>query len=155
MASLADSKLESSFQDQLSTVTTTFALEHSIPLTSAMTIEQECKRWLWVTWLHSMEQKHFPNSDQFPPRLVISKELEWIDKYWHHFFSKHPVVYQEFCLKHFSFTIEHVEENHAAVPPMSRENLKLQLNYLYDRIGPQKLKLWYVEIQSLMQSSSG
>lgn len=145
----ADSTLASAILYPLNPVTTTFAAEASLPLATAKTLERECKRWLWATWLLHQEKKTAADPASLPERLVISKEMEWIDRYWHHFFRKHPELYREFCLKHFQTEIQHVEEKDAAGPALTRADLKRQLEYLYDRIGEEGVRRWYLEIPEI------
>lgn len=149
MASSADSKLASAILFPLNAVTTSFAAEQSLSLEAARTLERECKRWLWATWLLHQEKKEAADTSTLPERLVISPEMELLDRYWHHFFRRHPELYREFCLKHFDTVIEHVEEKDATGPAITRDDLRRQLEFLYDRIGPEGIRRWYLELKEL------
>ena len=114
---------------------------------------RECKRWLWAC-AKRQEDEH--SGKTVPSQLVISPELGRLDEMWHCFlvFTRE---YHEFCETRLGHFIHHIpltsketaefdeirlEDPERAID-MRREQLRPQLEYLYDLLGPDVLAEWY------------
>lgn len=107
-------------------------------------IFNETLKWLWAC------------THKQGPALIISTEIEVIDLMWHQFilFTKD---YSEFCktylgqfIHHDPLTTSQLQEFDAlrnsdpiAAKKKRQEELKPQLEFLYDLLGAETLTLWY------------
>lgn len=114
---------------------------------------RECKRWLWACARRLEDEQ---SGKPVPSQLLISPELGRLDEMWHCFlvFTRD---YHEFCETYLGRFIHHVpltakeiadfddlrasDPTHAA--ELRREQLRPQLEYLYDLLGPDVLTEWY------------
>ena len=113
----------------------------------------ECKRWLWAC--ARRDEDHEAGKD-VPRMLLISPELELIDEMWHCFlmFTRE---YTAFCHDYLGRVIHHVPmtshellsfESVRATDPerakkIRQDEIRPQLGYLYDLLGPETLRRWY------------
>lgn len=112
----------------------------------------ETKKWLWMCAITKMRQ----NKGEEVPVLTIDEPLIMLDEMWHTFvlFTK---AYGQFCKEYFGFFIHHspttkrekdlfrkrMEENPQAARKEIVDRSETQLNYIYDMLGEETLKIWY------------
>jgi hypothetical protein len=130
-----------------------FAREKNLSRQESENLFNECKRWLWAC---ARCEEDSAEGLAAPAQLLISPELETIDEMWHCFlmFTRE---YFGFCEKYLGRIIHHVpltstqiEQFDAirATDPeralrLRREEVRPQLGYLYDLLGPEVLSRWY------------
>ncbi|MBN8555362.1 MAG: hypothetical protein J0L93_07955 [Deltaproteobacteria bacterium] len=114
---------------------------------------EDLKLWLWACAQRTRDQE---SEKDVPPTLTISPELKNIDELWHHFLES-PKEYKFFCEKYLGHTVEHItlteeelksfrhlcETNPEAARRARQDELRPQLEYLYDLLGPDVLRRWY------------
>lgn len=111
-----------------------------IPVEDASLIFEECKKWLYLCHI-SDERKIAP---------FISPELVLIDEMWHNFilFTKE---YSEYCLESFGYYMHHAPNvsEEATDMPRYENQLKQQMEFIFDEFGNETLILWYDTFPSM------
>ena len=130
-----------------------FAREKALSEQDVAYLFNETKRWLWACACRVRdEQAGLP----VPAELLISPELTAIDELWHCFIL-FTEEYERFCRERLGVFIHHrpikaaelarFEELRRTDPKRAlaerQAQLKPQLEYLYDLLGPDVLRDWY------------
>ena len=112
----------------------------------------DVKQWLWLAALSRVERK--TNVSGVPERLIIDTQMLIVDQMWHNFIC-FTMLYQNFCETHFGRMIHHLpttDAQKAAIfarlqsdPEHQITRKRLQYSYIYDKLGEEILKRWYVE----------
>lgn len=117
------------------------------------TLFRQVKRWLWACASRSRDQIA---GKPVPKTLVITPELKELDELWHTFMECKE-EYSEFCIQNFGYEVQHFplcetelesfrelrQRDPGEARRLRREQLRPQLEYLYDLLGPEVLKAWY------------
>ena len=129
---------------------------HKITLDEANEYFTECKRWLWA--MAKLKEARESGKENLPQGLSIHPEIAPIDLAWHGFVN-HTQAYAEFCHHYLGRFIhlqpitqaEYEERNRLAkldpekLLKIRQEELKPELSYLYDLLGPEVVALWFKE----------
>jgi hypothetical protein len=108
----------------------------------------EVIKFLWLVAKHGEDRSQNPKLKKLNFDVVLHSEMADIDDMWHTFILfTHD--YTQFCLTHFGRYIHHQ-------PTPVSQKLQIQashvdaidaltpwLNYVYDNLGPETLKLWF------------
>lgn len=99
----------------------------------------ETLKWLWLcATAYNDRRAQVPN---VPRRMNIQSGMLVLDQFWH-VFVIHTRDYAEFCQDHFGEFIHHSPANKDYIPPTEEES-RLQLSYIYDKLGQDTLLKWY------------
>ena len=115
----------------------------------------ETKRWLWACARRAEDEK---NGKSVPLSLLISPELTVMDGMWHCFLSSEK-MYNDFCNGTLGSFVEHIpmtedqirkfdklrSKNPEAALLLRQQEIRPQLDYLYDLVGPDVIRRWYLE----------
>lgn len=116
----------------------------------------DVKQWLWLAALLRVERRAIV--DNVPERLIIDTQMLIVDQMWHNFicFTK---LYQNYCETHFGRMIHHLPTTDAQKalilvrlecdPEYQISRKKIQYSYIYDKLGEETLKRWYIEYPNL------
>lgn len=130
-----------------------FTANFNIPQKESDQIFVETKKWVWLLAQANQDRR----MGLHVPRLVIDNYLIFIDEMWHNFilFTKD---YQEYCREKFGFFVHH-NPTPQKIKAAMREELdsagglvktlevrREQYSYIYDRLGPETLNLWYEKL---------
>jgi hypothetical protein len=127
-----------------------FRESFSVTLEQAREIFTEVKRWLWASELGV--------GDAGAPRFEITHELVILDEMWHAFIL-FTAEYHAFCDRYFGRYLHHApttkaekdawaERRRADPEAFVRERLarkRALYGFVYDRLGPDVLRRWYLE----------
>jgi hypothetical protein len=99
----------------------------------------EMLKWLWLcATAYNERRAGLPN---VPKRLNIQSGMLVLDQIWH-VFVFHTKDYAEFCQEFFCEFVHHSPANNAYIPPTEEES-RIQLSYIYDKLGQDTLIKWY------------
>lgn len=110
----------------------------------------ELLKFLWLVAKHGQE-KNYINEKSLDFDFMLHAEMAEIDDMWHTFilFTRE---YTDFCNHYFGHYIHHVptpivEKNKVIdnYPEFLQETVNPWLNYVYDNLGADTLKLWFKE----------
>jgi len=132
-----------------------FTEKYDIAYEEAYSIFTETKKWLWACYYRKKDPKY---SDI---HMSIDDSILIIDKMWHNFIL-FTQPYHEFCYKYFSQFLNHkpttyrdkqrleksLNENRDEVLNKEIERRQKQLSYLYDILGEETIKKWYIDYSS-------
>jgi len=115
-------------------------------------IFNEMKKWLWIC----ADNAKMRIVDPQTPNLAITSSLTLVDEMWHAFilFTK---PYTAFCNKFFGFYIHHgpttglekerikkeLEKDAEAYLKKVEQDLTIQYEYIYEKLGESTLQKWY------------
>jgi hypothetical protein len=146
--------LDEVLQFQLPPVISAFQSKTNFSRDESEKIFLELKRWLWACAKRTEDEL---SGKKVPTALIISPELKDIDEMWHCFLDRAD-EYKKFCDEYLGRIIEHhalstseleafeklcAADPDAALRQRQRE-LRPQLDYLYDLLGEQVLRNWYL-----------
>lgn len=143
MSTLPD--LETVLQYSNSVVLKRFENNYPHDAARAQQLFTEMLRYLWLCEKHDFDLKNQPNNPvlQFIP--VMHQEMRAIDNMWHEFILI-TRDYHDFCHQYFGHFIHH-EPNMRETLDYSEdefvESLSLFLNYTYDVLDEETLKIWF------------
>lgn len=128
-----------------------FVVEYDVSPCEGNLIFEETLKWVWLC----AQARSDRDSGIDVPTLVMDRYLQVLDEMWHHFilFTKD---YSDFCELHFGFVVHHFPtpvrvkalrrqslQNDPAVVRSTLEHRRRQFRYIYDKLGPSTLELWY------------
>jgi len=129
-----------------------FQESYDLPFEEAKDLFQETLKWLWLCATSEKEEAEGLN----PPHLFVDTPLYFLDEMWHCFilFTK---PYIAFCEKYLGLYIHHapttkwekdrikkeIEEDQEGALKKREEELEVQYNYIYDKLGEETLVKWY------------
>lgn len=129
-----------------------FMNEFSISELESEEIFTETKKWLYACTVGKGKQN--------TPRLIIDDSLLIIDEMWHNFIL-HTNLYFDFCIEHFGYYVHHqptskkekqdFKTNFQEKYKTYKNQIHIQLEYLYDLFGEETVIKWY-EIYPSMYS---
>lgn len=107
----------------------------------------EMLRYLWLCEKHDFDKVNDPDNPSLQFIPVMHEEMRAIDNMWHEFILI-TRDYHDFCQHYFGHFLHH-EPNMRETLNYSEtefvESLTLFLNYTYDVLGEETLKLWFHE----------
>lgn len=104
-------------------------------------------RYLWLCEKHDFDKNNDPDNPNLQFIPVMHEEMRAIDNMWHEFILV-TREYHDFCLTYFGHYLHHepnMRENLQHSENEFIESLTLFLNYTYDVLGEETLKLWFHE----------
>jgi hypothetical protein len=121
-----------------------FMKEFSLSEIESEDIFTETKKWLYACTVGKSKQ----NS----PRLLIDDSLLIIDEMWHNFIL-HTTLYFDFCNEHFGYYVHHQPTSKKEMQEFKtnfkekykkyKNQIQIQLEYLYDLLGEETVIKWY------------
>lgn len=111
----------------------------------------EVLKFLWLVAKHGQEKKQLHHDNTLNFDFMLHAEMAEIDDMWHTFilFTRE---YTDFCNHYFGHYIHHaptpIAEQNKVIENYSEflhETVNPWLNYVYDNLGADTLKLWFKE----------
>lgn len=122
-----------------------FKVNHPNDAHRAEQLFTEMLRYLWLCEKHSVDSKNNPHHPGLKFIPVMHEEMRPIDNMWHEFILV-TRDYHEFCNHYFGCYLHHEPDMKQTLAYSENEfieSLNLFLNYVFDTLGEEVMKLWF------------
>lgn len=117
----------------------------------------EMLKYLWLCKKHEQDLAAAPNEPSLQFLPVMHEEMRKIDQMWHEFILI-TVDYHAFCMEYFNEFIHHIpnmQEKRPLNEDQFEKELGLFLDYVYEKLGEDTLKYWFMQhlSEAVLESS--